>query len=46
MGRRDLAPFAIRVSGGWGTTDADWTRCARAWSEIHARRAARQPEFA
>jgi len=46
MGRPDLAPFAIRVSGGWATSGADWSRCAEAWSEIHARRSARQREFA
>jgi cysteine desulfurase len=46
MGRPDLAPCAIRVSGGWATTLDDWARCAEAWSQIHARRAARQKEFA
>jgi cysteine desulfurase len=46
MGRSDLAPCAIRVSGGWATTPDDWARCANAWSQIHARHAARQKEFA
>jgi cysteine desulfurase len=46
MGRADLASFAIRVSGGWATTPEDWTRCGEAWSHIHARRSARQLEFA
>jgi cysteine desulfurase len=46
MGRPDLAPCAIRVSGGWASTPDDWARCAEAWSQIHARRAARQKEFA
>jgi len=41
MGRADLAPFALRVSGGWATTAADWARCAEAWSEIFARHQAR-----
>jgi cysteine desulfurase len=46
MGRPDLAACAIRVSGGWATTPDDWARCADAWSQIHARHAARQKEFA
>jgi cysteine desulfurase len=46
MGRADLAACAIRVSGGWASAEADWTLCAQAWTDIHARRAARQPEFA
>ena len=29
MGWPDLAPFSIRVSGGWATTGADWARAAR-----------------
>jgi cysteine desulfurase len=43
MGRPDLAPFAIRVSGGWATAPADWARCAEAWGEIFARHQARRP---
>jgi cysteine desulfurase len=46
MGRPDLAACAIRVSGGWATTPDDWARCADAWSQIQARHAARQKEFA
>ncbi|HEY2707520.1 MAG TPA: cysteine desulfurase family protein [Caulobacteraceae bacterium] len=46
MGRPDLAPFAIRVSGGWATTASDWARCADAWSEIFARHQARRPASA
>ncbi|MBV8684356.1 MAG: cysteine desulfurase [Caulobacteraceae bacterium] len=46
MGRPDLAACAIRVSGGWATTPDDWARCAQAWSQIQARHAARQKEFA
>jgi len=42
MGRPDLAPFAIRVSGGWATTAADWARCGAAWSEIFDRHQARR----
>ncbi len=46
MGRPDLAPFAIRVSGGWATTRADWIRCGEAWIEAFERRSVRQREFA
>lgn len=42
MNRPDLAPFAIRVSGGWGSEAADWARCADAWCEIVSRRRSRQ----
>jgi len=41
MGLGDLAACAIRVSGGWATTEADWTAFAEAWSTIHSRFAAR-----
>jgi cysteine desulfurase len=46
MGRPDLAPFSLRISGGWDSTAADWRACAKAWSDIQARRRARQPQFA
>jgi cysteine desulfurase len=46
MGRPDLAPFVIRVSGGWATTEADWMRCGEAWAEAHSRHAARRREVA
>lgn len=39
MGQGDLAACGIRVSGGWKTTEADWTRFVDAWSEAHARHA-------
>jgi cysteine desulfurase len=42
MGRPDLAPYAIRVSGGWDTTPADWAACADAWEEIFTRHQARR----
>ncbi|HEY3800078.1 MAG TPA: aminotransferase class V-fold PLP-dependent enzyme, partial [Caulobacteraceae bacterium] len=42
MGRHDLAPSVIRVSGGWATTEADWVRCGEAWGELYARHAARR----
>ena len=46
MGRPDLAPFAIRISGGWATTADDWARCGEAWAEALARHRARQPASA
>ncbi len=44
MGRADLAPFSIRVSGGWATTPADWARCGEAWLAISQRRTRRAAE--
>ncbi|MBW8814637.1 MAG: aminotransferase class V-fold PLP-dependent enzyme [Caulobacterales bacterium] len=44
MGQGDLAACAIRVSGGWDTTEHDWNRFADAWLEAHARHAARRKE--
>jgi cysteine desulfurase len=41
MGLYDLAPYALRVSGGWATTEADWDRFADAWLEANARRLTR-----
>ncbi len=41
MGQGELAGCAIRVSGGWDTTEADWDRFLEAWSEAHTRHAAR-----
>jgi cysteine desulfurase len=47
MGRADLAPFALRVSGGWATTESDWKTFTEAWLKAYAdhrqRHAARQP---
>ena len=43
MGQGDLAECAIRVSGGWCSTEADWNRFIDAWLEAHARHAARRP---
>lgn len=41
MGLGELAECAIRVSGGWGTTENDWAAFVDAWSEIrHAARRA------
>ena len=46
MGHADLAACAIRVSGGWDTTEQDWNRFADAWLEVYARHAARRKEVA
>jgi cysteine desulfurase len=42
MGAGDLAGCAIRVSGGWGSTEEDWNRLAEAWLAAHERRAERR----
>jgi cysteine desulfurase len=42
MGRPDLARLAIRVSGGWASTQADWRRCEETWSEAFDRTLARR----
>jgi cysteine desulfurase len=41
MGRADLAPFALRVSGGWASTEADWQVFTDAWLKAHAQHRAR-----
>ena len=41
MGLDDLASCAIRVSGGWATTEQDWAAFAAAWEQVHSRHAAR-----
>ena len=41
MGLHDLAGCAIRVSGGWATTEQDWAAFAAAWEQVHSRHAAR-----
>jgi cysteine desulfurase len=46
MGQGDLAECAIRVSGGWATTEADWTRFADAWLTVQAGHAARRKKVA
>jgi cysteine desulfurase len=42
MGRMDLATGGVRVSGGWGTTQDDWSRFASAWTRAYQSRRARQ----
>jgi cysteine desulfurase len=46
MGRPDLAASSIRVSGGWGSSEADWRRCAEAWMDAFERHGARRKEVA
>jgi cysteine desulfurase len=49
MGYGDLAAGALRASGGWNTTEQDWTRFADVWLAAQARRTAvhgRVEEFA
>jgi cysteine desulfurase len=42
MGETAQAGCAIRVSGGWATTPADWTHFADVWLAAHARHQARR----
>lgn len=46
MGHADLAACAIRVSGGWNTTEQDWARFADVWLDAYVRHAARRKEVA
>ncbi len=46
MGLNDLAPGALRASGGWGTMPADWDRFADAWTSAYARHSARRASAA
>jgi cysteine desulfurase len=46
MGADDLAPFVIRISGGWASTEADWVHCGDVWVAAYARHAARRREVA
>ena len=46
MGRSDLAPFALRVSGGWASTEDDWNTCGDAWLAAWKRIGARRREVA
>jgi cysteine desulfurase len=42
MGLEALAGSALRVSGGWNTTRADWVRFTDVWLDAHARWKARR----
>ena len=46
MGRPDLAPYSIRISGGWSSTEADWIRAGDVWLEAQARRRPKIKEVA
>jgi cysteine desulfurase len=37
-----LANYGLRASGGWATTEDDWTQFADAWQNAHARHAHRR----
>ncbi len=42
MGLLGLAGYAVRASGGWATTEADWARFADVWLFAHERHARRR----
>jgi cysteine desulfurase len=42
MGRDDLAPYVLRVSGGWASTEHDWKSFTDAWLQAYAHHAQRQ----
>ncbi len=46
MGLEPLATGAVRISGGWGTTEADWVRFAEAWVAAYQKHVARVSERA
>ena len=46
MGHDGLAPYALRVSGGWASTEDDWRRCGDAWVEAYTRTLSRKREVA
>ncbi len=42
MGHGHLADSAIRISGGWASTQDDWTRCGDVWLDAYAKFDARR----
>jgi cysteine desulfurase len=42
MGRPDLAPYALRVSGGWASTAEDWQTFTDTWLKAFAQHRQRQ----
>lgn len=42
MGLTHLADSAIRISGGWASTEQDWQRCGDVWLEAAARHLSRR----
>ncbi len=41
-----LGSFGLRASGGWATSEDDWTRFADVWLNAHARHSARRMKVA
>ena len=46
MGHGELAPYALRVSGGWASTEDDWRHCGDVWIAAYEKVAARRREVA
>ena len=44
MGLDHLATGGVRVSGGWGTVEDDWSRFAEAWATSYEKHRARHPD--
>jgi cysteine desulfurase len=44
MGLDRLATGGVRVSGGWGTVEGDWSRFAEAWVSSYEKHRARHPD--
>ena len=44
MGLHHLATGGVRISGGWGTTQDDWSRFADAWIKAYERQRARHAD--
>jgi cysteine desulfurase len=42
MGHADLAPYVLRVTGGWATTPGDWTSFTDAWLKAWTQHGQRQ----
>ena len=41
MGHGDLGACSLRVSGGWATSEADWSNFVEAWLQAYARQSSR-----
>lgn len=46
MGHEALATGGLRISGGWGTVEADWGRFAEVWTEAYDKHRARRNDRA
>lgn len=42
MGHEALAGATIRISGGWASAEADWTRCGDVWLDAFAKHQSRR----